>query len=152
MTVSPGPSDGPQGPAPDDVRHQPLRLAIARAFGAVVVTVHGELDIDTSSVLGQSLEDLIEGQGNLFVVVDLRDIVVSDPAGLAVLTTARGGIEERGGQFVLASPSADTDRALRAAGLADVIEAHAERRYHPSVVRRPRPDPGSGGWAPPAEP
>lgn len=120
-------------------------MAIARFLGAVVVTVHGELDVGTSVVLGQTLEDLIEGQGNLFVVVDLREVVVGDAAGLGVFATAKHSMEQRGGQFVLASPSTGTGRALRAAGLADAIEAHAERRYHPSVVRRPRPAPGSGG-------
>lgn len=137
MNVSPGSSDRSRRPV--------LRLAIARALGAVVVTVHGELDASTSVVLGRRLEDLIEGQGNLFVVVDLRGVVVSDAAGLDVLVKARRCMEERGGQFVLASPSTETEVALRAAGLAEAIEAHSERRFHPSVVRRPRPRPGSDG-------
>lgn len=144
-TLSPGSSDGSESLGRDDPHRASLRLAISRSFGAVVVTVLGELDVGTSVVLGQSLDDLIEGQGNLFVVVDLREVVVSDAAGLGVLAKARQRMEERDGQFVLASPSTDTDRALRAAGLADVIEAHAERRYHPSVVRRPRSAPDSGG-------
>ena len=144
MAFSPASSDSSEGPGRGAPHRPSLRLAIARALGAVVVTVHGEVDRNTSVVLGQNLEDLIEGQGNLFVVVDLHDAVVTDAGGLGVLLAAKQGMEVRGGQFVLASPSMDTDRALRAAGLADVIEAHAERRYHPSVVQRPTAIPGSG--------
>lgn len=145
MALSPGWSESFEGPARREPDGPSLRLAIARALGAVVVTLHGQLDGSSSVVVGQTLEDLIEGQGNLFVVVDLRDTVVRDTAGLAVLVKARDRMEERGGEFILASPSTDTDRALRAAGLGDVIETHAERRYHPSVARRPRDRPGSDG-------
>lgn len=145
MTFPPGSSDPSEGHDQGLPQRPPLRLAIARALGAVVVTARGELDLGTSDLLGQNLEDLIDGQGNLFVVVDLRELVVGDTAALGVLAKAKHRMDERGGQFVLASPSPDTDHALRAAGLADAIEVHAERRYHPTVVRRPKPARGPDG-------
>ncbi|HEX3622609.1 MAG TPA: STAS domain-containing protein [Acidimicrobiales bacterium] len=124
-------------PNPSGARRKPRpwRLAIARAFGSVVVTVHGVLDARTSESLAHALDDLIEGQGNLFVVIDLRDMAVTDPGGLGVLAKARHSLEERKGRLLLAAPSKETEEALRRAGLAEVIEVHVERRYHPSLGR-----------------
>ena len=119
--------------ARDLPRVAPWRLAVSRALGAVVVTVEGVLDSRTSVALDRVLADLIDGQGNLFVVVDLRRLVVDDPAALRSLTRARCAVEARGGRFLLAESSPRTARALRAAGLGDVIELLPERRHHPSA-------------------
>lgn len=115
----------------------PWHLAISRTLGDVVVTVEGEVGARTSGMLGAALLDLIEGQGNLFVVVDLRGAVLAGPSGLDVLAAAKRSMEGRNGQFLLSAPSHDIRKALLAAGLADVIEAHPERRHHPSTGRIP---------------
>ncbi|MCA1708090.1 MAG: STAS domain-containing protein [Actinobacteria bacterium] len=112
---------------------RPWRLAIARAFGSVVVTVHGALDSRTSELVRHALADLIEGQGNLFLVMDLRDMVVTDSGELSVFAEARRSLEERNGRFVLGAPSKEAGEALQEAGLGEVIEVHFERRYHPSL-------------------
>jgi anti-anti-sigma factor len=117
----------------DISRVVPWRLAVSRALGAVVVTVEGVLDRRTSAALGRVLADLIDGQGNLFVIVDLRRLVVDDSASLRVLTRARCAVEARSGRFLLAGSSPRTAWALRAAGLGAVIELHPERRHHPSA-------------------
>jgi anti-anti-sigma factor len=119
--------------ARDSTGMAPWRVAVSRTLGAVVVTVEGALDPLTSPTLGRVLADLIDGQGNLFVVVDIRRLVVTDASGLCVLTRARRAVEARGGRFLLARSSPRTARVLRAAGLGDVIERHPERRYHPSA-------------------
>lgn len=116
-----------------------LRLAIARALGAVVVTLHGELRRSTTRALSAALRDLIDGQGNLYVIVDMHDVRVGDAGGLQVLASARGAVESRGGRFLLAGASDETASAIRAAGLGDVIELHPERRGHPSASRTRRP-------------
>jgi anti-anti-sigma factor len=109
------------------------RLGISRALGAVVVTVHGALNARTSAMLGDALRELIDGQGNLFVVVDVHDMLVTEPAALRVLAAARRSLEERDGRFLVAAPSQETARALRVRGLGAVIELHPERRHHPSA-------------------
>jgi hypothetical protein len=52
-------------------------VVIGRFQGTVVVTVHGELDVPGVSLLDRTLCDLIDGQGNVSVVVDLRDARVT---------------------------------------------------------------------------
>ena len=72
---------------------------ITRRQRAVVVSVHGTLDLAGSTRIGALLGDLIEGQGNLSVGVDLRDVVHLDPAGLGVLSVAASIARRRGGEL-----------------------------------------------------
>ncbi len=119
-------------------RPLPWRVDVGRTLGAVVVTVEGELTLETSSALADNLSDLIDGQGNLFVVVDLRSATVADARGLDVLVAARRSLEDRGGRFLLSAPRPEALPALSAAGLFDVIEVHPQRRHHPTVAEGPR--------------
>lgn len=119
-------------------RPRPWRVDISRTLGAVVVAVQGELALGTSAALGDVLSDLIDGQGNMLVVVDLRAAVVAETDALDVLVAARRSLEDRGGRFLLAAPSPAIGQALVAAGLADAVELHPQRRHHPTVVNGPR--------------
>ena len=110
-----------------------LKLVVGRDLGAVVVTLHGALDSATCAALGDVLGDLIDGQGNLFVVVDLLRVDIAQTQALGVLVAARRAVEGRGGRLLLVARS-DGGDALRAAGLADLIEVHRERRHHPSTA------------------
>lgn len=73
--MSPAPASGP----PDGV-------VVGRYQGTVVVTVHGELDPPKVSHLRLLLSDLIDGQGNVSVVVDLQHATTADgdPERLAI--------------------------------------------------------------------
>ncbi len=115
-----------------------LKVVVGRALGTVVVTLHGELSAVTSGVLGDVLLDLIEGQGNLFVVIDMRDIVIPAGERLDVLVEARASLLDRGGRFLLDAPVGPVRDAVDAAGLGEAIELHPERRHHPSTRGRPR--------------
>lgn len=84
----------------------------------VVVTLRGALDASVAPRLRPLLWDLIDGQGNLDVVIDLRDVVVIDPEGIGLLMGASermeqhgGRIEFRGGRGAPISP-VDIDLAL----------------------------------------
>lgn len=130
------------GPEPSGARVSPgsiLELVVGRVLGAVVVTLHGEVTAASCEVLGDVLADLIDGQGNLFVVVELGDVVIAEGERLEVLVAARNSLRQRGGRFVLAAPPGRTRDVLQAAGLAEVIEVHPERRYHPSMTTSPPP-------------
>lgn len=78
-----------------------LSLAIGRALGTVVVTLHGTVDDAGAAVLCSVLRDLIDEQGNLDVVVDLRRVMITDPAGHAVLRQASDWAERHGGRLTL---------------------------------------------------
>lgn len=77
---------------------------IARQGGGVILTVRGTLDLAGSIRLGAALGDLIDGQGNLSVGIDLRGVRRFDPAGLGVFTVAEQLVRRRGGTLAVTAP------------------------------------------------
>lgn len=96
-------------------------LVVGRVLGTVVVALSGEIDGCTSSFLGAVLTDLIEGQGNQAVVVDLADLRRLDRSATEVLATAAHTSSRRRGRLALSRPSADVAKVLAAAGLAELV-------------------------------
>ncbi len=96
---------------------QHFSIVIGRQLGTVVVTVHGDLDITRAGHLGNILADLIDGQGNLSVVVDLHDATTSDPDSLLVFTDAAERARRRGGTVLLNEPPLTLGEALELRGL-----------------------------------
>lgn len=117
----PGGKSGPPSPLRGAGAKPALSLVIGRALGSVVVTVDGELDVESSELLARVLSDLIEGQGNLAVAVDLGKAIV-DPEAVTVFAEAAKRASERGAKFILAKPPIETYEALRAGGYADLVE------------------------------
>lgn len=66
-----------------------LSLAIGRAQGTVMVTVDGDLDAAGMDGLERVLTDLIHGQGNLAVAVDLTQAVAAPQVLADFVTTQR---------------------------------------------------------------
>lgn len=110
-------------------------VAVGRALGTVVVTVHGELDTSSSTYLGGVLDDLIDAQGNLAVVIDLRDLRRIDASGLAALDRSARAMAMRGGELSLSGPGDDVRHALLRFGLADHVTV-----AHDAPTTSPRPD------------
>lgn len=92
-------------------------LTFGRALGKVVVTVEGALDVDTAPELRDRLVDLIEGQGNRQLVLELRAMTSIDRAGIAVLVDALKRLQRNAGTLVLSGPGQDIVEALAAAGV-----------------------------------
>ncbi len=96
-------------------------LAFSRAFGKVIVHVHGALEVATAPELRARLVDLIDGQGNAHVIIDLRATTFVDAAGLSVLVDAAARMREKGGELVLSGSTDAVAHAIRAAGLDTVF-------------------------------
>lgn len=94
---------------------QRFAFAIGRARAAVVVTLRGDLAGPAVVQLEDILDDLICDQGNLTVVIDLRDLSGADPAALALFSAAAGWARQRGGSLRLHEPSRSVSLALTAA-------------------------------------
>lgn len=94
-----------------------LRLAITRMSAVVVVTAHGDLDGPGSAQLRRILEDLIDGQGNLSIVVDLEGARAREGTDLSALAWAVDRSTRRGGTLVLSGPSDELYDALVRMGL-----------------------------------
>ena len=106
-------------------------VVIGRFRGTVVVTLHGDVDLRTSAALAGALHDLIDGQGNLAVVVDLRDVPRIDPSGVEVLAGAADRIAGRGGQLRLGGPAGAVFDALALSGLARLIDIPFQPEHRP---------------------
>src|SRR5437763_820742 len=65
-----------------------FRIGISRDQGTVVIGVHGDLDGPGARHLRSVLDDIIDGQGNMAVVVDLHDVCITEPSGLSVFAAA----------------------------------------------------------------
>lgn len=61
------------------------------------------------------LEDLIDGQGNLSLAVDLGDVTAIDAAGARALAWAASRMDARQGVFRLSRPSRSVMDSLRGA-------------------------------------
>lgn len=92
-------------------------LVFSRELGKVVVAVQGALDVGTAPTLRERLADIIDGQGNRQVVLDLRGMTAVDFAGLCVLVETLERMEQYGGELVLSGPTSCVAGQLRAAGL-----------------------------------
>lgn len=100
-----------------------VSVAYRRAgAGAEVVEVQGEVDVATAPHLDQGLSDLIDHQGNLSVVIDLREVAFMDAAGLAVLAKARQRIQAKDGALALADPPRHVRRVLEVTGMAGAFD------------------------------
>ncbi len=101
-------------------------LVIGRAMGTVVVTVDGALDVEGSGVLERLLIDLIDGQGNSTVAVDLRKATFGS-AALAVFLDAGRRADSHGTTFILKAPAPEVHRVLRSGGLETRVEVIPRR-------------------------
>jgi anti-anti-sigma factor len=90
-------------------------MSIRRRGSKVVVTLHGDLDSGATPMMGQFLVDLIDGQGDLDIVIDLRDVVSADKEILEVLAASGRG-KRRRGRLYLAAPNQRVQAALRGVG------------------------------------
>ena len=86
-------------------------------MGKVVVTVHGPLDANTASELRDRLVDLIDGQGNRQLVLELREMTSLDRAGIAVMVDALKRLQRIAGSLVLSGPTPEAVKALGAVGV-----------------------------------
>ena len=81
---------------------------IARTVDGVVVTVRGHVDRDGSRLLSQLIADLVVGQGNLAVVVNMQD-VVAEEAPEATCADSACGARGKGARFTIRSSTAYRD-------------------------------------------
>lgn len=100
-------------------------ITVARSAGTVVVTVLGELDAERSKHLGGILADLIDGQGNLSILVDLHAASARDPDCLWMLTEAAERAHRRGGTMRL-DAAAELTSVLQLRGLDVFVDRSAD--------------------------
>ncbi len=100
---------------------QEFSIGFRRTDGTVVVDVAGELDLHTAPVLRARLLDVIEGQGNRFIAVDLAGVGFMDSTAIHVLVQALRLARERGGDLTLARVPPPAQRVLDICGLTRIF-------------------------------
>jgi len=105
------------GAAPAESFRARSGIVVSRYQGTVVVSIHGDLDGPRAADLDYMLADLIDGQGNRSVIVDLRDATAMDPQWLSLFTDAVARAGRRGATLKLKDAPAALDAALKRHGL-----------------------------------
>ena len=98
-----------------------LSLVFGRSLGRVIVEVNGPLDATTAAQLRHRLTDIIDGQGNRRLVLDLRGMTLVDGAGLSVLIHAHKRVQMNAGQLVMSGASPEVLGVFEDAGLDKVF-------------------------------
>ena len=79
--------------------------------------IHGPLDVNNAQELDDRLADLIDGQGNRQLVLDLAGMTHVDSAGLHVLVGALRRLQRSGGGLVLSGATSEVALTFESAGL-----------------------------------
>ena len=74
-------------------------LDLTRSGGTTVVAVAGEVDALTATTLRACLTDLVDTQGDVFLLVDLTATTVVDPSTGAVFADIDERLRANGGQL-----------------------------------------------------
>ena len=74
-----------QGRAPLTTVGPQFSLVFSRALGKVIAHVHGALDAESAQELQNRLIDVIDGQGNRSLIIDLTLTTFIDSAGFSAL-------------------------------------------------------------------
>jgi anti-anti-sigma factor len=93
-----------------------LDLSTRPVGDRAVVTVGGEVDLETASQLGDHALDALR-EVSPHVVLDLSDVTFMDSTGLKVLLTVARRAELAGGSFAVAGASRTVRKILSLTGL-----------------------------------
>jgi anti-anti-sigma factor len=115
-----------------------LTVAVDRDAGGVdLVALRGELDFASGEPLSTAFADLTGGPRR--VVVDLSDLEFVDSSGVKMLVAAARAVEDAGGAFVLAGPTATVRRVFDILHLADVLTVVETRQAALDEIARSEP-------------
>jgi anti-sigma B factor antagonist len=85
-----------------------------------MVRVSGEIDIQTSPILEEQLQNVLT-QGHSSVVVDLEGVTFLDSTGLSVLIVGLKQCQAAGGELHLVSPRPNVRKVLEVTGLTEAF-------------------------------
>lgn len=97
-----------------------LSIACAIDNGTASLTLEGELDIATASVLEARLDEL-EEHGTTHLRVDLAGLVFIDSTGLRVLLQANARAQQRGHELTLRPARETVQQVFQITGAQDVL-------------------------------
>jgi anti-sigma B factor antagonist len=96
-----------------------LRTEVTEMSSSVIITLQGELDVNTAGQLRQEILALVEAGRRL--VVDTSGLTFCGSSGIAVFVQARDEAQARGAQLRIVVPAGALRRAVEAVGLSDYL-------------------------------
>jgi len=96
-------------------------LEIGEAAGEIRLRVSGELDLEVTSSLLDSILSAGAASNNGRVVVDLSQVTFIDSSGLAALVAAHRQLASRSQQLVVADPAPGVSRVFSLAGVDQIL-------------------------------
>lgn len=102
------------------LRRTGFHVAGERLGGAVVLHLHGELDMATSPVLTDALTTAL-GEDGAEVVVDLTRLTFMDSTGISVLLGAVRRADEASRSFRVRSPNRTVRKTFRLTGVDRIL-------------------------------
>ena len=90
-----------------------------------VVRVAGEIDIETSPLLEEQLQAVLD-EGHASVLVDLGQVTFLDSTGLSALIGGLRRCQGAGGELHLASPRPNVRKVLEVTGLVETFHVDEE--------------------------
>jgi anti-sigma B factor antagonist len=107
------------------VAEQELKVTVdfgsEKAGTGPVLTVSGEIDIQTSPVLEEQLQVVLD-RGLSSTVVDLSGVTFLDSTGLSVLISGLRRCQAAGGELRLTGPRPNVRKVLEITGLLDTFQ------------------------------
>ena len=98
-------------------------LSTSECDGAIVVALHGELDVVDAAAIAAALVTVAARAPR--IIVDLAGLEFIDSSGIAALAYARRHARQAGGDLLLAAPRQQVLRVLAVTRLADDFCVHA---------------------------
>jgi anti-sigma B factor antagonist len=99
-----------------------LAIDAAKRGGCTVVTLAGDIDIQTAPELRERLAELADG--DLTLVLDLSAVDFLDSSGLGALVGAANALQQAGGSLRLACPRPHVQKVFRISRVAEIIPIH----------------------------
>src|SRR5258707_15171070 len=89
-----------------------LRFAADVLGPYVVITIGGELDVETAPALAGYLATALDQRPGRDIILDVSGVSFADAAGLSALLAADTAVRDRGGALRLAGPSRQLRKIL----------------------------------------
>jgi anti-anti-sigma factor len=118
-----------------------MEVAVAYSgTDAAVVSVRGQLDVDTAPALHSAFEEL-SARAVTMIVIDLTGLEFCDSIGLSTFVVAHRRCVDSGGWVRVAGPTPFLARLLSVVGVADAVPMYrsveAAQRADPAQLIRP---------------
>jgi anti-sigma B factor antagonist len=95
-----------------------LRIAVSQEDDRIVLSLDGELDMASASLLQRAVED-VELTAKPLLVLDLRRLEFIDSTGLRVILSTRKRCQERDQELAVTQGSQQVERLLSVTGMAE---------------------------------